>query len=1037
MKALTGLPTQAYLQVCEEAKVPLADLLRLVQQLEKNESPAFVARYRPDVSAGLDEGAIRKVRERLRSFLDLADRRITILTSLRQQNRLSDDLRKQIDEAMDRRALEDLYLPYKPKRRGPADDALQHGLEGLARFLWTQEPPDADLQAEASKYLSGNGSGPASSPEALEGAREIVARWLGENPEIRRDLRKLALTESEVVVDALPEPKRLSPKEQQLRLKLEAFGGKRLPTAEIEWRNMLLLRRGMREGLLKYEVALPENRIVEYLVDRMARNEESEFSLQLGAAAYQAYRRHIQPALENEVRQQLDDRCDEEAIQAFSKNLRRGLMAAPAGAVRIIGLEYNRPGGWRAAVLDENGTVLETAIVKEDPNLPQRESKANEKQTKAGPKPAKAEEQPLETTVSAPVETAKLTVESDTKPEEAQAPDIDPVSAESVVEEAKPAEEATAETLVTNPVAAEPEPPAVEEQAVEAAVSAPDETAKLTAESDSKAEEAGGPVVEPVSAEPAAEEAKPAEEAPAETPIVTADVAEPERPTPDEQPAAALTAAPDTAADPAVEEPVSAEAPPAEGAKPDGEAPAEASAQDPQAEQKADDPKPNAVEAAPLPDAKPVVAELSDLIRKHEVDLVVFANGPGARQVERFVRIAAKKAERPNAVWLTMSDSGTWIYATSRAARRELPQLDPAFRSAVSIARRCQDPLAELVKLDPRILGIGHGHQEVDQKRLRNALRATIEGVVHDVGIDVNRASAELIGLAAGMTERAAKRIHARRQEAGPFLSRQQLAQTQGLNNRVYDQAAGFLRVLGGENPLDGTGVHPKFYAKANELLQAAGIPAQEALETPKSLSKVELEPLADKAAPVEVLKAIIREFQPRVRKPRGEFRRPAPAASVDPIDELKAGMKVEGLVTNVTTFGAFVDIGAEQDGLVHVSQLSGEYVKDAKAAVKPGTKITVYVTAIERNGKRISLSTQEPRETSRQRRTSPEARKAAAARRDSGDRREGGRRESKGPINRTFGPDRAKRAAEEEQIRKLSVNEKLSLLGNRFRTKV
>ena len=171
MKALTGLPTQAYLQVCEEAKVPLADLLKLVQQLEKNESPAFVARYRPDVSAGLDEDAIRRVQTRLRSFLDLADRRITILTSLRQQNRLSGELRKQIEEAMDRRALEDLYLPFKPKRPGPADEALKNGLEGLARFLWTQEPPDADLQTEASKYLSGNGSGPKTSPEALEGAR--------------------------------------------------------------------------------------------------------------------------------------------------------------------------------------------------------------------------------------------------------------------------------------------------------------------------------------------------------------------------------------------------------------------------------------------------------------------------------------------------------------------------------------------------------------------------------------------------------------------------------------------------------------------------------------------------------------------------------------------------------------------------------------------------------------------------------------------------------------------------------------------------
>jgi uncharacterized protein len=439
-------------------------------------------------------------------------------------------------------------------------------------------------------------------------------------------------------------------------------------------------------------------------------------------------------------------------------------------------------------------------------------------------------------------------------------------------------------------------------------------------------------------------------------------------------------------------------------------------------------------------------ADLADLIARHQVELVVFGNGPGLRQVERFVRLAVKKSARP-AAWLAANEAGSWIYATSKSARKEFPDQEPAVRSAACLARRVQDPMSELIKLDPRVLGIGQGHHEVDQKHLRTALREAQEAAVEDVGVDVNTAPAELLALVPGMTERVARRIVEHRRQHGPFSGRGALSEMPGLNARVYEQAAGFLRVHGGENPLDSTGVHPRDYAKLGQVLKAAGVDAQQALDNPAALAAVNLAELADKDYSEEALKAILRELEPRVRNPRGVFEPPAVGAGVDPIDEPKVGMKVEGVITNVADFGLFVDIGAEQDGLVHVSQLAPGVTREGEGAVKSGDRLTVYVVNVANEGKRISLSMREPREprepreSSRQRRVSQEGRRAAEShRRGSDDRR--GRDDRRGghgdrdhaPVRRTFGPEDRK---EDDKIKNMSLDQKLSALQDKFRTKV
>ena len=920
MKALTALPTQAYVQVGEEANVPLQDLLRLVQELETNVSPAYIARYRPEVAAGLSADRIQTIQNRLRSFLDLADRRVTILTAINQQGRLTPELREQIEGSMNRRELEDLYLPFKPKRRTAADEAVEKGREALAMFLWKQESAD-ELEAEAAKHATAEGDTPEA---ALAGACDIIARWLGENAEIRRDIRKIAHAEAEIAVETVEPKRRLSGRDENQRKRFAGMNGYRASVAKAPWRQVLSLRRGAREGWLEYRIELPEERALQYLEGRLLRSGETVFAPHLKIAAKKAFDGYLAPTIESELRQELDERCDSQAIELYKKNLRKLLLAAPAGPRTIVGLETNRPGGWRAAVIGADGALLEAAIVREDPDA-----------------------KPAEEPVAAPAKDSEAKTEAQAEPAPEAKP---PETAES--------QEAEAET----PVAEGAEPQDAEAAAEQPAVEAATDESSATEEADTKAEE---PAVETAPAT----EAPAAEQPPQEPQAEAAAVEEPK-----ESAEAAVTAAPEAAA---LEVPVETEAKPEEPAEAQGalqfeasapvaEAPAAASegaaatapaVESAEAPQPAPEPVNQASKPAPKPEKKSAPTrketphgDLAELIARHEADLVVFGNGPGLRQVERVVRLAVKKSGRACS-WLAANEAGSWIYATSKGARKEMPDQEPAVRSAACLARRVQDPMGELIKLDPRVLGIGQGHHEVDQKSLRNALREAQESAIQDVGVDVNSAPAELLALVPGMTERVAKRIVEHRRKNGPFSSRAALSEMSGLNARVYGQAAGFLRVYGGENPLDATGVHPRDYGKLEEMLKASGVDAQQAIDDPSKLAEVSLSELADKAYSERALKVIRRELDPRMRNPRGVFEMPTATTAVEPIEEPKAGMKVEGVITNVADFGLFVDIGAEQDGLVHVSQLSAGVTREGEGAVKTGDRITVYVVNVANGG--------------------------------------------------------------------------------------
>ena len=325
MKAFTGLPTSTYLKVADEAKLQLSDLLKLVPALESGLLPPYIARYRTDLSAGLDEEQLHEIQGRLQYFLELEDRRVTILSVIGQQNKLTPELRKSIETAVERRELEDLYVPFRQKRRTAADEAVEKGLEPLARFLWEQQPPDADIEGVAQGYVDAEkgtaGKGIMDASSALRGARHIVARWLGEGAELRGALRPMALTESRLVVS---KGSRWNA-DASLRKKFDWLANYSSAIPKVGWRQTLALRRAVRDGALDFEIVLPENQAVTHLLDRLLHDRKSLFCLQLGAAAKEAYQEYLAPVLRSEVLQAINDRGDQEAAAVFKKNLKKTL----------------------------------------------------------------------------------------------------------------------------------------------------------------------------------------------------------------------------------------------------------------------------------------------------------------------------------------------------------------------------------------------------------------------------------------------------------------------------------------------------------------------------------------------------------------------------------------------------------------------------------------------------------------------------------------------------------------------------------------
>jgi uncharacterized protein len=352
---------------------------------------------------------------------------------------------------------------------------------------------------------------------------------------------------------------------------------------------------------------------------------------------------------------------------------------------------------------------------------------------------------------------------------------------------------------------------------------------------------------------------------------------------------------------------------------------------------------------------------LASLMARHHARAIAIGNGTASREtaalVQSFLREAAVDGNLEGVFSVSVSESGASVYSASEMARQEFPDLDLTVRGAISIARRLQDPLAELVKVDPKSIGVGQYQHDVDQRRLKQSLEATVESCVNRVGVDLNTASWALLRYVAGISERTALKIMEYRNEHGKFRSRLHLMSVAGFGPKAFEQAAGFLRIRGGDNPLDMTAVHPESYPVVEKMAASLDASVADLIARPELIEKVRLEGFQTERVGMYTLGDIRDELRKPGRDPRQKFVAPKWRDDVKEIADLKPGMVLEGVVTNVTRFGAFVDVGVHNDGLVHVSQLANRFVKEASEVVKAGQIVNVQVLSADSKTKRIALS--------------------------------------------------------------------------------
>jgi uncharacterized protein len=346
--------------------------------------------------------------------------------------------------------------------------------------------------------------------------------------------------------------------------------------------------------------------------------------------------------------------------------------------------------------------------------------------------------------------------------------------------------------------------------------------------------------------------------------------------------------------------------------------------------------------------------KLAALIAKHNIRAIAVGNGTASRETDAFLRDFMAEHKLTSIFRVTVSESGASVYSASDVAREEFPSLDLTVRGAISIARRLQDPLSELVKVDPKSIGVGQYQHDVDQRQLQQSLEATIESCVNRVGVNLNTASWTVLRYIAGITERIARNIVAFRDENGRFLSREQLHKVSGIGPKTFEQAAGFLRIPDGEQPLDNTAVHPESYGLVEQIAQSLAKPIPEIIREPKLLERLDKAAFAGHSFTIA---DILEELKKPGLDPRDKFVAPSFSETVRELSDVQPGMVLEGVVTNVTKFGAFVDVGVHQDGLVHISEISNRFIKEPSEVLKAGQIVKLKVLTVDAKTKRIALS--------------------------------------------------------------------------------
>jgi uncharacterized protein len=818
-----------YSRIAQDLQIKKIQVESVVQLLDEGNTVPFITRYRKERTGGLNEDVIRKVQTRVAQLRQLADRKQTILKSIEAQGKLTDELRNAILAADSPKRLEDLYLPYKPKKRSLATAAKEKGLEPPALAIWNKDPAVGNL-AEFLQTLV-NPEKELATPEAVrEGIQHILAELVAELADVRAAVRhilwdtgKLSTAKNETLAEGQG-------------LDYKDYFQFTEPVRHIPPHRILAINRGEKEDSLKVKLDFDAEAVRRALFDGLhgrpallplADHPHAEF---LKVVAEDALTRLVLPSLEREIRRELTEHAQDHAVAVFARNLRSLLLQPPLRGRRVLAVDPGFRTGCKLAALDETGNLLDQAVI--FPHPPQN------KKDEAKLKVADLISQHHLNVIAVGNGTACRETEE-------------------VVSEVIANWSAVLRQL------REPKP-------------------------------ALAPAPAPAASETAAQPAASAEQA---------------------VPAPPLSAA--------VPAPGPAEQPPA-------------------------------VETPPAPQAPTTVTEVPPALSAEEPAKPQAAETP------------AEPA--PDIAYVIVNEAGASVYSASPVGREEFPDYDATLRGTISIGRRLQDPLSELVKIDPQNIGVGLYQHDVHPKHLKESLDGVIESCVNHVGVDLNTASVPLLRHVSGLNQLSARELVDYRKQHGPFKVREQLKDVPSIGPVKWVQAAGFLKILGGDEALDSTWIHPESYGVVRQLLGELGYAPtdiQDAQKNGELRQKLDTLPMEEVASRLQIglptLKDIIEALKRPGRDPREDLPPPVFKKGILKLEDLQPNMELRGTVLNVVDFGAFVDIGLKDSGLVHISQMANRYIKNPYDVVAVGDPVTVWVLTVDKDRRRVSLTMIKP----------------------------------------------------------------------------
>lgn len=696
--------------VAGDTGISLKQTSATIKLLDEGATIPFISRYRKEATGGLDETQIQAIATAYEKAQELEKRKKHITETIAAQEKLTPELEKKIAECFDAQTLEDIYLPFKPKRRTKAEIAREKGLEPLARVIMAQNSDD--VKRSAMRFVNDN---VADTDEAIEGAADIIAEWISENQGVRNTVRNMFSREATVTC-------KVAKGKEEEAANYQNYFDFSAPLKRCGSHRILAMRRGEREGLLRVDISIPEEKILDRLAERLVKN-DTESAQVVEKALTDSYKRLIKPSIENEFASLSKAEADDQAISLFAQNARQLLFAPPLGRKRILAIDPGYRTGCKVVCLDEQGNLLHNDTIY--------------------PTPPKSE--------------------------------------------------------------------------------------------------------------------------------------------------TALAA-----------------------------------------------------------------KKITHLIEVYKIDAIALGNGTASRETEHF--LSSLRYNRDVKVFV-VSEDGASIYSASKLAREEFPDKDVTVRGAVSIGRRLLDPLAELVKIDPKSIGVGQYQHDVDQTKLKKSLEFTVESCVNSVGVNLNTASKELLTYVSGLGPQLAQNIVSYRADNGDFTTRKQLMKVPKLGPKAFEQCAGFLRIPDGENPLDNTAVHPENYRIVEQMAKDCKCTVTDLIKNKEKREKIDISRYVTAETGLPTLTDIIAELEKPGRDPRKGVAVMKFDENIKTFDDLTEGLVLKGIVTNITQFGVFVDIGIKENGLVHISELSDKFVSSASEVVKIHQQVTVKVKSIDRERRRIALT--------------------------------------------------------------------------------